>query len=172
MSTETTPERLAIVGIGGKPGSGTASLALILAHHIGTARCVIVAADEYGASQQVDSLLLRIRELRAHRAEPSGSHLDRIIFVEGVLTLALASLRKLCDVTVFLDLPEIIREERLGSGEPQAQRQALAHHALATDPTTHELEEISARQADITVDGASLSALDGTILWGAIRAAL
>ena len=172
MSTERTPERIAIVGIGGKPGSGTASLALALAHHIGSARCVIVAADEYGESQQVDSLLLRLRELRAHRAEPSGSHLDRIIFVEGTLTLALPSLRKLCDVTVFLDVPEILREEKIGSGEVQAQGYALPRQAPTPGPTPDELEEISARKADITVDGASISGLDSKILWGAIRAAL
>ena len=172
MSNEASPIPLTIIGIGGKAGSRTSTLARALRYHVGGSRSAIIAADDYYKRAQLDTLLLRLRKLRAQRPATIAPQIGRIIFIEGVTALALPFLRELCDATVFVDVPEAIRAERVKGEASCVDIKPHQEPPLLANSMADVFEDISAYCADITLDGASLSSLDDKMIWGAILAAI
>jgi uridine kinase len=109
----------------------------------------------------------RRRDVTRH-IEPSS-----FLIIEGNLVLAIPALRQVCDVAIFIDIPDQVRfERRLArdmSERGRTEQQVRSQWDVTVQPMFREFCEVSRDYADIVFDGIAFSRDDVAMLWGSAK---
>jgi uridine kinase len=202
MESEGASHKPIVIGVCGGEGSGRSAIVNLLCEYVGRSR-VIVLHSEHFRREECSIRTLRgpaehiehpaqfdddkiIECVRAHALAPAvcvsvdekgtSTALPKVVFIEGAFILAHATLRDLCDVSVFVDSPDEVRFQRSYEASLKALQltrdEARLRWELVIRPIFEEFCLPLRGKTDIVFDGSAAGPDDMPILWGAIQGAL